>query len=516
VSRRFGLAVALAASLAVSVPAAARAGSLLAPYQVLPVGSWPEAVAIGDVTGDGRNDVVMTTSFYFDPLNDFRLWVFPQAADGTLSAPESYATDATYSTPPASVAIGDVTGDGRADVVVGVAGLGVETWPQLATGDLGTSTTTPTTNSGKIRLGQLDGDGRLDVAGVGWGTDTVSVLLNDGAGGFLAPVDYPALHAGYEDLEVADVTGDGRDDLVVMSGQYYEDPNISVLPQLATGGFGPAAGYRVAPFTNTQGIGVGDVTGDGRNDVVASYGDNSPGSALAVFAQTDSGTLAAAVSYPSYDIPEPVDVADVDLDGRADAVTLHGGWLDAGVYRQLAGGALAPEDLYPIPYASHYNPHGLAVGDVSGDGSPDVVLGSFPDGLVVLRNTLGGGAPPAAAAADLGVGLTASAQRIKTNRSFSFAATVTNGGPDASSGASLGVSLSGPASAIATTAAECSVAGLTVTCSLAGPGAGASRTVQVYGTATARGTIAASAVVHGREADPNAANDQAGASIQVR
>jgi FG-GAP repeat len=46
------------------------------------VGSWPEAVAIGDVTGDGRNDVVMTTSFYFDDAHDYRLWVFAQATYG--------------------------------------------------------------------------------------------------------------------------------------------------------------------------------------------------------------------------------------------------------------------------------------------------------------------------------------------------------------------------------------------------------------------------------------------------
>src|SRR6476659_794921 len=44
-------------------------GSLFQPYQATPVGSWPEAVAIGDVNGDGRNDVVMTTSYYFDPTN---------------------------------------------------------------------------------------------------------------------------------------------------------------------------------------------------------------------------------------------------------------------------------------------------------------------------------------------------------------------------------------------------------------------------------------------------------------
>jgi fibronectin type 3 domain-containing protein len=371
-------------------------GSLFQPYQATPVGSWPDAVAIGDVNGDGRNDVAMTTSYYFDPLGDFHLWVFLQAPDGTLSAPISYPTAATYGNGPDSVAIGDITGDGKADVVVGINGVGVQVFPQVVSGGLGSPTLYPSTNSGKIRLGQLNGDGRLDVAGVGWGTNTVDVLLNDGHGGLSAPVTYAAQHGGSEDLEVADATGDGRDDIVVMSGQSYSVPNVSVLPQLPAGGFGAAAPYVVRANTNTQGIGVGDVNGDGLNDVVASYGGNRPNSVLAVLAQTGSATLAAPVSYPSYDIPEPVDVADVNLDGRADVVTLHGGWLQAGIYLQLLDGTLGTEQLYPIPYASQYTPHGLAVGDINGDGSPDIVLADYNNGLVVLRNaTLPTSAPAA-------------------------------------------------------------------------------------------------------------------------
>jgi fibronectin type 3 domain-containing protein len=365
------------------------------PYHAIPVGSSPEAVAIGDVTGDGRNDVVMTTSYNFDAANDFRLWVFAQAADGTLAPPVSYATAAAYTNRAQSIAVGDITGDGRADVVLGIDGIGVQVFPQLATGLLGSPTTSSSPDANKIRLGQLNGDGRLDVAGVGWGTNTVGVLLNDGQGGLKAPVSYPVQHAGYEDLEIGDVTGDGLDDLVVMSGQGLV-PNVSVVPQLAAGGFGTAAPYTVAANTLTHGIGVGDVTGDGRNDVVASYGGNRPASNIGVFAQTAGGMLGAPASYPSYDIPEPVDVADVDLDGRPDVVVLHGGWLKAGAYRQQAGGTLGSEELYPIPYASHYNPHGLAVGDMNGDGSPDVAIADSNNGLVVLGNATSPSSAPGA------------------------------------------------------------------------------------------------------------------------
>jgi hypothetical protein len=502
----------LAGFLVATGLAAAAPGSQLQPYQAMDVGSWPSAVAVGDVTGDGRSDVVMTTSFYFDPANDYRVWVFAQTSDGGLAAPVSYP--ASVNSDLESVAIGDITGDALNDVVVAVKGAGVDVFPQLPSGALGTPTLSATANGRQVRLGHLNDDNRLDAAAIGWGTDTVSVLLNDGAGGLRAPIEYAARHAGYDDLEIGDVTGDSRADLVVMSGQGLV-PNLSVLAQLPAGGFGTAAEYSVGGNNSTGGIGVGDVTGDGLNDVVASYGGNRPYSNVAVFAQTTSGTLAVPTSYASYDIPEPVDVADMDLDGRADVVTLHGGWSRAGLYRQQATGGLALEDLYAIPYASHYEPHGLALGDVNGDGSPDVVLADYNNGLVVLRNTASV-PPPPPPAADVGVSVIASATKVKPKKSFWIDTRVQNAGPNATS-ASVTVQLAGSPSNLSENSTACTLQGATVTCSFASLAAGGSAMFRISGVApTGRGAVTASAAVDGALADPNPANDQASISIQVR
>jgi hypothetical protein len=360
------------------------AGGLFLPYQAIAVPSEADAIAVGDVTGDGRADVVVTTGYDFDPTNDFHLVVIAQAANGTLLPPVLYATAGSYTARPGSVAIGDVNGDGRADVVVGLDRYGVQLFPQLADGTLGTPTLALSQDSTRVRAAVLDKGGRASVAGIGWGTNTITTFSDTGAG-FGANRTYAARHDGWDDLEIADVTGDGMNDLVVMSGQGL-GPNLSVLPALADGTFGAAAEYSVGGGVLTHGIGVGDVNGDGRNDVVASYGGNRPSSFIAVFTQTAGGTLATPVSYPSYDIPEPVQVADLDLDGRADVVTLHGGWLKAGVYRGQPNAMLGTEDLYDIPYASHYSPHGLAVGDVNGDGWPDVVAADYNNGVIVLLN----------------------------------------------------------------------------------------------------------------------------------
>jgi hypothetical protein len=365
----------------------ALAASALAGYEIFAVPSQAEAVAIGDVTADGLADIVFTTAYDNDPANDFDLFVLPQLPGG-FGPFAHYQTAGTYPERPDSLDLGDVTGDGRADVVVGLDRKGIEVFPGLADGTLGASSFIATADSTRVAVGTLDDNPGLDVAGIGWGSNTVTVF-SGGSSGLVRTATYPAKHGGYDDMEIADVSGDGLDDIVVMSGQGLL-PSLSVLTQLAGGGFGAAAEYSVGSgsFTLTHGIGVGDVTGDGRADVVASYGGNRPTSKIAVFAQTAGGVLAAPVAYASYDIPEPVEVADLDFDGRNEVVTVHGGWQQLGVYGGRSDGTLGAETLYPVSYASHYNPQGLAIGDLTGDGAPDVIEADYNYGLIVLRNTL--------------------------------------------------------------------------------------------------------------------------------
>ena len=179
-----------------------------------------------------------------------------------------------------------------------------------------------------------------------------------------------------------------------------------MLPQLAGGGFGPPAGYPTgANSWGPHGIGVGDVTGDGLNDVVVTYGGNKPKAFVAVLAyNATTHELDAPVAYSSLDIPSPIDVADLDLDGLGDVVTIHDGWGNAGVYRASPTGGLSPEELYPYPYGDGYVPHGLALGDVNGDGSPDAVFADHNNGLVVLRNTTAPSDVPAAPTLTAAVG----------------------------------------------------------------------------------------------------------------
>ena len=371
----------------VTAKQSALTASLFQPYVAYPTGSRPEAVAIGDLDGDGRNDVALLTSVTSDPTNDKMVHVFLQNTDGSLKPRVRYAVGGRST----SIDIGDVNGDGRVDVVVGIDDVTndrIGVLLQNATGTLDPIVTYPTPNAYQVKIGDFNGDGRMDVASLSWGSNGtgLDVFLQSATGMLAAPVTYAVTHGGYDELDAGDVNGDGRTDLVVMSGQLWALPDMNVLLQNSDGTLGAPASYSLSGSNvNPVGVAVGDTNGDGRDDVVLSYGGSRPTSFIARFLQNSQGALDPEVLSASYDNPSALVLADVDSDGRKDALVAHSA-SQLGVYRQFPNGGFLAEELYAIPSASAYNPQGLAVGDINGDGRPDAVIADYNRGLLVLRH----------------------------------------------------------------------------------------------------------------------------------
>jgi hypothetical protein len=342
-------------------------------------------VAIGDVNGDGRNDVVMTTSYYTNPQNSSDIFVFLQDSSGELSSPIKYPTNSPYANRPTSIDIGDLNHDGRADVVVGNCGSNIGVFIQNASGNLLAGRYYPTVNSCSIKLADLNNDGLLDVVGIGSETYSVDVFLQNANGTLNPPTSYRVNYPCSE-IEVGDVNHDGLTDIIVLRGPSYSSPNIGVLLQRADGSFDPAIYYDLGGYELAPGVAIGDVNGDNLEDVVVTYGEKWPFSTVGVLLQNTDGTLNSIISYESYNSPESVVIADMNHDGKKDVVVAHGKWEALGVYRQGTNGSLLPEELYPLPYMPHHNPQGLAVGDINGDGFNDVVLVDYNHGLTVLYN----------------------------------------------------------------------------------------------------------------------------------
>jgi predicted outer membrane repeat protein len=336
-------------------------------------------VGIGDFNHDALPDVAMTTSN--------QLLIFTQNTDGSLAAPIAY-TAGTWS---ASMAIGDVNNDGRDDVVItDVSSNTISVFLQQTDGTLANRTVYSTGGEGPVAIavGDVNGDQLSDV--VVALQNNIGIFYQNANGGLSSIVTYAAINSHYVDIALGDVNNDGRNDIIKLNGWAYST-SLSVYPQNTDGTMATPITYPLSGcggICDGFGIDVGDVTGDGRKDVVMSYGGNNPYSKIAVFAQGNDGSLQTPVSYLTYDLPEPVKIADVNLDGRSDVITAHTNWAAMSVSLQQLNGQLQHYSLYSIPYANGYTQDALAVGDLNHDGLPDVAITDQDNGLIILYQSV--------------------------------------------------------------------------------------------------------------------------------
>ncbi|RYE74921.1 MAG: VCBS repeat-containing protein, partial [Oxalobacteraceae bacterium] len=344
------------------------------PYQTRTTGSTADSVAIGDVNGDGRDDVALATTFNFDAASDYQLLIYTQLADGSLSAPakSSYSTSTSRS----DVEIVDMNNDGLGDILVGHGG-GITMYRGVP---VGSPVAAPWANDlacEHLASVDIDRDGNQDVVCQSW-SDGAMVYYGDGNGGIRQSQALPTGGNGYNDMKIGDITGDGMPDLVITSQQSV---SVFVYPNVA-GRYGSGLAYPMpAASWSPSAHAIGDFNGDGRNDLAVAVGGNRPSSGVWIYAQDTAGRLGTPVRMASYDIPEAMEAADFDGNGRSDLLVSHHGWGALGRYMQSAGGLLE-EVLTAAPSNGWSNP--LAVGDINDDGCIDAAFADYNSGLVTL------------------------------------------------------------------------------------------------------------------------------------
>ena len=240
-------------------------------------GSGPTFVALGDLNGDDRADVVLSCPQLRTGIGDVNVLMNDGA--GAFPTFVKYAVGRE----PSAVAVGDLNGDGKLDVVSANAAGDVSVLLDGQAGNLSTSGTYATAASGGqtgVAAGDLDGDGKPDLAVVNSVVDRfVSVLLNNGDGTYAPAVKYVTGPSGVTPYSVAigDLNGDGRADLAV--GVWIENATANVSVLVNGGGAIFGAPVAIAAGMGPSSVAIGDLNADGKLDLVVA---NTPSGDVSV------------------------------------------------------------------------------------------------------------------------------------------------------------------------------------------------------------------------------------------
>ena len=298
--------------------------------------SWGSYLAAGDFNGDHNLDLV-TAGMYFGTV---------LLGDGRGNFP--VLTDSVVCNYPYGLALGDFNGDGKLDLAIRSGTRVVEVEFGCGDGSFGTSSNYTLQNDfNDIRSGDLIGDGRLDLvialnSAISVNSNTVCVLLNTGVGTFAAPQYYDGASGANDDersLELADLNHDGSLDLALLNDVAG---SVTIRLNNGAGTFGPPTDYPVgfSPFS----IAAADFNGDGNMDLLVRGGTT----AVILLGHGDgSFTVGAPMSVPSDSGRHgTVAVGDFNGDGMPDIAFLD---YDDGAVTVMLNQTPPMLQLTPLP-----------------------------------------------------------------------------------------------------------------------------------------------------------------------
>jgi len=280
------------------------------------------SIAVGDFNNDGHPDLVITNISWTDSGEQGTVILLLGKGDGTFTAAaKSPFAAGNYLQ---FAAVGDFNGDGSADLAVvnGYGGNDVIILLGNGAGGFTQASNSPTVGNSPVYAvtGDFNGDGKTDLAVANQNDATVSILLGNGSGGFTQATGSP-ISVGYgpTSIAVGDLNGDGKLDLAVADSG---STSVAILLGNNDGTFAAPTSSWIALSNPPQSIVIGDFNGDGNADLAAAL-NGYPGSVAILLGGgqgtfTQPGNSPVAAGNGTYSLA----VADFNGDGVADlAVT---------------------------------------------------------------------------------------------------------------------------------------------------------------------------------------------------
>lgn len=385
-----------------SCNAGALQDSLFRPRVVIPLPNKPSNVALADLNKDGRLDLIVvseearTIEVMFGQTGDVPFRVATGSAPaGTTSATAGQTLRLPEGVDsPGDIVLGDVNGDGRLDLAWDFHdSYNVTLLLGQANGGFALAPNSPIVmrqgqqpHTHGIGLADLNGDGKLDLATVNNAHNDISVALGDGRGGFnLAPRSPFTVGPSPYPLTIGDVDRDGRLDIVSNAtatgpNRAQQLPMSRALTLLINDGQGGFRRSEVPLRTMTPwSTAMGDLNGDGKPDLVATHHDQSK---LTVLLGDGTGKFREVAASP-FEMGRNVwrvELADVNRDRRLDVITAGGDSVRVMLGDTAGNFRPAPGS----PYVTGAGTWRLAIGDINQDGKTDIVTSNTDNKSVTI------------------------------------------------------------------------------------------------------------------------------------
>lgn len=348
----------------------------------------PSYVSPVDIDGDGKPDLVVTNRF----SNSVSVFL-NTSASGTVS----FATKVNFATgnEPMSVNIGDIDGDGKPDLAM--ANYGSATVSVLRnTSTLGTVNFAAKvdfitgTFPNSVKIGDLDGDGKPDLVVVNRGSSSVSIFRSTSTLGivnFATKVDFTA-GSQPNAISIGDINGDGKPDLAVAN---YSSATVSVFQNTTTlGTINFAAKVDFTTGLIPYSIIIGDMDGDGSADMAVT---NNGGSSVSVFRNTtSSGTISFApkVDFTTGAGAASVNIGDINRDGKPDLAVTNYNIASMSVFRNTSTPGTV-SFAAKVDFITGIQPLSVSIGDIDGDGLPDLAVANYNSNTLSIIQQLPNG-----------------------------------------------------------------------------------------------------------------------------